>query len=482
MKHRHKLIPVGRGKIWLRQVCTGARRAFLTIREFTMAIWIGIVSFHVLMIFAGYGSAMGRAADAASVRDTVHPGSALSALKVGDTIPDLEIRNIINYKTGSANISDFKTRLIILDFWSTYCSSCIPSLKKIDSLSKVFKGEVTFLPVTRQSSAIARAAWKKHGYSLPSATEDRVLQTLFPHKFLPHLVWILDGRVKATTSSGEVSADNIRAVLRSGNVALRSKADVMDYDPGKPLFIGNNGSSGKELRYYSMISASTPGIPAGGGKRTLPGNILRISYTNYEVAKLYQAAFKEADPLLEYPNRVLFLVSDSIRHMLVRQKNDPYWSEKSTFSYQLQFPGNRNANAFRVMQDDLNRFFATAYGFRGGIEKVEVNVLALVRQKHDGRLKASSGAPFRRVTKTSYSSANLPLSDLVTQLATVHSKLEIPIVDLTNFSAPVSLELDAGLEDLHALNLELDKYGLQLKEGKRVVDMLVFRTANNSNQ
>ena len=45
---------------------------------------------------------------------------ACQALEVGDTMPDYTLKNLLNYPTKTAKISDFDVKLLILDFWSTY--------------------------------------------------------------------------------------------------------------------------------------------------------------------------------------------------------------------------------------------------------------------------------------------------------------------------------------------------------------------------
>ncbi|MGB4400563.1 MAG: TlpA disulfide reductase family protein, partial [Daejeonella sp.] len=71
-----------------------------------------------------------------------------AALKIGDKVPDVTINNISNYKSTSAKLSDFKGKLLILDFWATWCAPCIAMIPKMDSLEKAFEGKVAFLSVT----------------------------------------------------------------------------------------------------------------------------------------------------------------------------------------------------------------------------------------------------------------------------------------------------------------------------------------------
>src|SRR6476469_6873036 len=67
---------------------------------------------------------------------------------IGERCPDVEIKNIINYKTATARISDFRGKLLLLDFWGTFCGPCVASFPRMDALEKEFANDMQVLPVT----------------------------------------------------------------------------------------------------------------------------------------------------------------------------------------------------------------------------------------------------------------------------------------------------------------------------------------------
>ena len=64
--------------------------------------------------------------------------SEFKELRIGDKVPDIEFA-MLNYPTQKARLSDFKGKLIILDYWATWCSSCLKQFPKLDSLQRQFK-------------------------------------------------------------------------------------------------------------------------------------------------------------------------------------------------------------------------------------------------------------------------------------------------------------------------------------------------------
>ena len=63
----------------------------------------------------------------------------IKPLKIGDKVPDIEFKNIINYKSKTARLSDFKGKLVILDFWGTWCTSCIAAFPKMEESKGVWR-------------------------------------------------------------------------------------------------------------------------------------------------------------------------------------------------------------------------------------------------------------------------------------------------------------------------------------------------------
>lgn len=67
--------------------------------------------------------------------------------KVGQPMPDFQLNDVQFYSQKSISLSDFKGKWLILDFWNEYCSTCLSSFPKIDSLQKKFADRVKFVLV-----------------------------------------------------------------------------------------------------------------------------------------------------------------------------------------------------------------------------------------------------------------------------------------------------------------------------------------------
>lgn len=46
-------------------------------------------------------------------------------LSIGDTVPDLLFDNLLNHSAPTVRLSGFRGKLVILDFWATWCTACL---------------------------------------------------------------------------------------------------------------------------------------------------------------------------------------------------------------------------------------------------------------------------------------------------------------------------------------------------------------------
>ena len=123
----------------------------------------------------------------------------LPDLFVGDTLPNFQIKKIINWKKTSANTAEFKDQLLIIDFWATSCGSCIEAFPHMEELQKKYGNKITIFPVTYQPEKQIKEFWKNNRYtknlSLPSVVEDSTFRTYFKNKGIPHEAFIYKGKV-----------------------------------------------------------------------------------------------------------------------------------------------------------------------------------------------------------------------------------------------------------------------------------------------
>jgi thiol-disulfide isomerase/thioredoxin len=127
------------------------------------------------------GTAFGQVNQSVNVAGKIRLTPNIPNLKVGARLPDFEIPKIIKSTKRNIRSSDFNNQLLIINFWSIYCSGCIAAMPRMDSLQKYFGNKIRILPVTYEAETLVSNFWKKNrntkNLSLFSVVEDRILSS-----------------------------------------------------------------------------------------------------------------------------------------------------------------------------------------------------------------------------------------------------------------------------------------------------------------
>jgi len=157
---------------------------------------------------------------------------SITPLTIGDKVPDVVLKNMLFYKDSTANISDFKGKLLILDFMSVFCLSCMKALPRIDSLQKRYGDKIQVLLITPNKKEGIEDAFKRtklaDKLNLPIVPRGSDLKKYYSHKIISHIVWIdQSGITKAITHSDYIQAKNIESMLKNSRVDWPVKKDIM---------------------------------------------------------------------------------------------------------------------------------------------------------------------------------------------------------------------------------------------------------------
>jgi thiol-disulfide isomerase/thioredoxin len=427
----------------------------------------------------------------------------INGLTLGHKIPDLRLENIVNFRDKNTTLSSFRGKLLILDFWATWCSPCIASFPKLDSLQKQFDGKIQIMPVTRESEKLVSDFFVKIGKHLKvipfSVTNDVILNNYFKHTYLPHYVWIdSNGQLLAITEGEEVNIANIKSVLEGRSPQFKIKKDAISsivHRGGVPLFkTAIEMKVDTSIQYvplkdsqtvkYSLFTRYVDGILAGS-RADAPNLVIG---ENLSIKSLYKLAFwgtslyiaNSTDALLkvDIKDENLFKISCGLNpdgsRLLKAGAETTEWRKKYAYCYQLVVPEFLATKRFDIMLEDLNQFFGALYDIEGVKEKRKVKYLALIKKTNNDLIATKGGQPIERADKLSVEFKNVNLSSLVAALV-IPLQGYPPIVDETNYSGNVDLKLDCQLSNLNEVNKELDKYGLKLQEEEKEMEVGVIR-------
>jgi thiol-disulfide isomerase/thioredoxin len=414
-------------------------------------------------------------------------------LNIGETAPDIEF-TVINYPSRKMCLSDFRGKLVILDFFATWCTSCLPQFPILDSFQKRNPNLQVILvnsintgdnELKLKEFVEKRNKIKRNSFDLPIAIDDSVGLKLFPHHEVPHYVWIApNGTVAAITNSKQITEENITAIINenspnlpvkkdfSGNTPMDLPSDYMNFNDDFPFY-----SLFKRGKLEGLTRINVPRLFEIAPEKAVNGSYYTRGYTlrNVSLLEMYETAIHQNPKFITAYNKKRLLLDLTNTIELIydsTQLEKSVWEKRNLYTYDLLIPRNEIDSLSNYMLRDINHYS----GYYGRIEKREVKCLVLVRTSKIDKLKSKGGKAEYLIydEEPRKYMRNMNLQRFVISLNYSFDCIKVPVIDETNYLETVDLELSVNLNDFKAVRNALNKYDLDLKETTRILDMFVI--------
>jgi len=420
----------------------------------------------------------------------------IKPLKIGDTIPE-ELWNlpmqVVNHPTGKDTITlnDYRDKkLIILDFWATWCAPCIAMMPKIDSLQDTYDKNIQFIGATNEGREVVSTFFKRRNKiqdtnrSVVFVTNERLLTQYFPHGSIPHYIWFdSEGKVLALTGTESVNKEIIQKLLNGENLSLEKKEDFhLPLDNKKPFLFKEDALYGGDIIFQRTLTGYIDGAGAGyvqtididdNDSPYIQGPYRRISARNLSIVQLYQLAFSDRNQYFHWHNTEIR--SKDKQKLKTESKGAAFveWMKAgNTFCYELIISENQRETARSIMKEDLKRQFPK---YTATVEQKIVASLCLVRTSKVDKISSTDSA---RVLDLGPFGGRVNGYSLAYFLQQLHDKglqgYQKPVIDLTGYNGVVDIEIQAKLTDLKEINVELKKYDLEIIEQDQTIAVLVI--------
>ncbi|HET9431687.1 MAG TPA: redoxin family protein [Chitinophagaceae bacterium] len=289
--------------------------------------------------------------------------------EIGEKLPSFHISNVINYPSNSISDTDLKGKPVIFDFWSSWCTSCVSSILKLDTLQSKFKAKVLFFLVTSEDSTAINKTFKRFPYlrniKIPVITKDTFLKKLFPHQSVPHVVWVDTAmRLKAITKAADLQSENISLLIDNRKLNLELKEDIeIDYTKSIREYFLKGGFP----QYSTTFTRAIPRIKSRIGIARSDTTV-RIYATNVDPFSLYAFAYKKEITLNPYDFNDKVIVHCKKRPVF-KQIDDPNSYFKNAYCYELSInysdePVLSEIEILLMMQKDLDKYFGLSSGVK----------------------------------------------------------------------------------------------------------------------
>ena len=412
---------------------------------------------------------------------------AQSTLKIGQPLPNIQLGPVLNSATGTINLHDLRGKLVILDFWDIYCSSCIAAFPKMQQLQEEFGSQIQIILVTDNSLEQVQSRLARNGMdktiTLPMLVADTVLTRLFEYRTVPTHAWIdREGNLAYFTTSHGTTSKNIAAFLAGRDIKLPLKVEYRDFDYGAHFFAEGNGRQQHHVRAFSMLLGH---VDDEGGALTYvtdsaTGKQTGLRAQNYAIADLYKEAWSpqlDSNVLADRANygNVILEVTDP-SHYFWSNHFDYRWAKEHTYSYEALLPPSSSDGLYPNMVRNLDQFLH----LKSRVERRKVPCLVLKRASPDTDILAK--APRYKSIRgddSLYVLEKTQLFLLLNDLEQFVGRDEphyYPVVNETGYSQSerVDIRLVGDLRDLESLQAELLKNGLSLTIEPREISLIVI--------
>ncbi|SMC88662.1 TlpA family protein disulfide reductase [Pedobacter africanus] len=323
-------------------------------------------------------------------------------LKVGNAVPDLELKMSIKGVVRKLRFSDFRNKILILDFWSTFCSSCIESFPKMKHLQERFGDKIQIVlvnPFETEEQVKARIGKNITKMpDLPLVFGATYLFPYFPMRWVPYHVWIdQKGEVVVLGSNFNTYEKKIDALVKGRKISswqdeCTKPSFNKEISYAKLLGIKPKATSYNSFFTFFNNEYAPKGSTLGSSvvnKIDSTNNARRSTFVNWTIEELYRYAFESMyqNPLNRkifinpYDSSLLDEVKDSLRYSY-RYSQFPVDTTftKSMFCYEQIVPESISIEQSQhMMAEDLNAYFGKLYGTYGRVEKRIVPAFVIVK-------------------------------------------------------------------------------------------------------
>lgn len=371
--------------------------------------------------------------------------------QIGYKVPDMAFTNVLNSVETSSNLYDYSEKLIILDFWATWCGPCLGSFPKMSALQNEYKDQIKIIAITDEKEERIQAFLKNRPQDFAMALDtDGRLNNYFKHRTIPHYVILdKDKVIKAIVNSNFVNSENIKKLLLGEKVSFTEKKENTEFDESLPFHTNQ-----QEPIYQTTLLSYNPEAGAMSNTAARGGN--RMFALNLTYPSMVRMAFNHPG------NRTEENFKDPEKYS---------YKPENQFCYEMIFPDHLYENRLELMKKEI----LAISEITARLETKLTDVYLL--QKIPGTsvtIPASTKKPdpnrFIRFGE-GITLQGQPMSDLASYYEAV---MQLPVLDATGYDKVYDIAVKWYEENPKQGLAELTKYGLQLKKTQRPIEFLIL--------
>jgi thiol-disulfide isomerase/thioredoxin len=367
-------------------------------------------------------------------------------VQIGSLVPDFTINILHNEGVIKKNIKDYRGKVVILEFWATYCGPCIPAMDHLAQIyGKMYK-DLEVIAISDEERWKVVNFLKKRPTSLSIGIDtDKSLNRLFYHQFMPHTI-IIDpqGYMKAITSPDQITEEIIYLAKSGAVLPVKTKAEFAPKDETANAL---TPIQSEDKSFYKVIvSPAVEGVQSQINKKS----DAEYEFINCTVPLMYQVLYQTTKP---NPNeRACLEVTENTKFLL--QENQQY-------CLKLKVPEPTKHRIGEIGMRHLEEIFAV----KAINETRTRKVYALVINKEGSNPSDSVGT-------------NIPLKDFIKLLWDTRM-VEMPIVNESGLDDNTLIKVAEMPKEATKVQESLQKMGFKLEPKTTETACLILHLDKN---
>lgn len=357
-----------------------------------------------------------------------------TTVEVGKKIPEYTFKEVLNANQKPFVLNDIN-KPVIIEFWATWCSPCIPAMKKLEALQNKYGDALEIITVSTDSKENLNRYIKSTNTPLRVAFDTTHLST-FPYRYIPHTILIdKNGIVQAITTPQKLTEHVVSALLEGKKIVLPEEvAPEMEFSLNQTF--KNKGyqykltSRNKNLTFKNEI------------KRDADNKAVSLNFQNVSIYRLMTDIYELSSAARIYSEES---ISTETKYCFSLEQNSTY--EKDLLQ-----------NAREILNTHLD--------IQANMIEKEMDSVYVLEITDTGKLPAPSTAEkkFYEYRGPYYQGKKVSAYNLIEYL---ENEVQQPIKNKTQLNYLFDIELDWSYTDGKTLNHALEKYGLRISKSEQ---------------
>jgi thiol-disulfide isomerase/thioredoxin len=357
--------------------------------------------------------------------------SSYGQIEIGKKAPNYIFKDVLNGDKKPFDIS-IQGKPLILEFWATWCSPCIPAMKELEMYQSKYGNRLEILTISTDKRSNLLRYIHNTNISLKIA-HDSLHVEVFNYHTVPHTILIdKNGIIKAITKPNQLTDKIIEDFVSGKEIEIKIKQD-------NPTNLGLCKEYKNQFYQYTLRDENKELEWKNEIKRNQNNEPISLEFVNVSIYRLLTDIYELTSAARLDVNK------DSM--------------SKNKYCFKLEQSADYSKNILDNAKDILNE----NSGFEARLIEKTLDSLYTLQVIDSTMLpKISLNTKYSREGGGSYfKGIRITATDLIVYL---ENTAMVPIKDKTGINYVFDMELNWSLEDPKTLNEEFKKYGLKLKK------------------